>query len=106
MAKHNTLYDKSPKLERNDDGAVAVSKGGDKADSGSDGSSAADDGEVKNTDPHVEERKSMHKRHEEEQKSMHERHEKDMKDMHKRHSEVKEPTGETEINKTENDSKE
>jgi len=37
MAKHSKLYDKSPKLERNEDGDVAVSKGGDKAGAGKDG---------------------------------------------------------------------
>lgn len=105
MAKHSKLYDKSPKLERNEDGDVAVSKGGDKADSGADGSSAEDNGEVKN-DPHEEERNSMYKRHQEEQVSMHDRHKKDMKEMHKRHSAPKEKSGEDLINKTEEDSKE
>lgn len=103
MAKHSKLYDKSPKLERNEEGDVAVSKGGDKAGAGKDGSSAEDDGEVKSTDPHEEERTSMHKRHQEEQKAMHDRHQKDMKEMHTRHS-MK--TGEDLIDKTENDSKE
>ena len=101
MAKHSKLYDKSPKLERNDEGDVAVNKGGEKAGAGKDGSSAEDDGEVK--DPHEEERTSMHKRHQEEQKAMHDRHAKDLKEMHTRHSAK---TGGDLIDKTENDSKE
>lgn len=100
MAKHTKMYDKSPKLERNDEGDVAVNKGGDKAAAGADGSSAEDNGEVKN-DPHEQERNSMFKRHEEEQVSMHDRHKKDMKEMHKRHTAATEKTGEAEINKTE-----
>ena len=83
--KHSKLYDKSPKLERNEEGDMEVNKGGDKAGPGKDGSSAEDDGEVKN-DPHEEERNSMHKRHQEEQKAMHDRHQKDLKESHKRHS--------------------
>ena len=102
MAKHSKLYDKSPKLERNEDGDVEVNKGDKKAGPGKDGSSAEDGGEVKSSDPHEEERNSMHKRHQEEQKAMHGRHEKDMKEMHARH----EATGEALINKTEEDSKE
>lgn len=103
MAKHSKLYDKSPKLERNDEGDMEVSKNG--GSPGKDGSSAEDGGEVKN-DPHEEERNSMYKRHQEEQASMHERHKKDMKEMHKRHSEAgKGKTGEDLINKTEEDKK-
>jgi len=104
MAKHSKLYDKSPKLERNEDGDVAVNKGGDKAAAGADGSSAEDDGEVKNS-PQEDERSSMHKRHQEEQKGMHSRHEKDMKEMHSRHA-GSDKTGEDLIGKTENNSKE
>ena len=99
MTKHSKLYDKSPKLERNEDGDVAVKKSG--AGPGEDGSSAEMD-----KDPHEEERSSMHKRHQEEQKAMHDRHAKDMKEMHKRHSGSKDKTGDSLINKTEEDSKE
>lgn len=104
MAKHSKMYDKSPKLERNDEGNVEVNKGKEKT-VGSDGSSAEDNGEVKNTDPHEEERNSLYKRHQEEQSAMHDRHKKDLKEMHKRHTD-KGKTGEALINKTENDSKE
>lgn len=86
MGKHDKLYDKSPKLERGEDGDMEVKKPeGSEKTVGEDGSSAQDDGEVSNMDAHDKERASMHKRHEEEQKAMHERHHKDMKEMHKRH---------------------
>ena len=94
MAKHGSLYKDSPKLERNEDGDMKVGK---KKTVGDDGSSAEDDGEVKN-DPHEAERNSMYKRHEEEQAGMHERHKKDMKEMHKRHNEAGK-TGSDVINK-------
>ena len=104
MAKHTKLYDKSPKLERNEDGDMEVNKGGDKAGPGKDGSSAEDGGEVKSKDPHQDERNSMMKRHEEELIAMHERHKKDIKEMHRRHTSAsgdKGKTGEGLIEKTE-----
>src|ERR1700748_1779568 len=113
--KAGKMYDKSPKLERNEDGDMKVKKAdepkaeGKEKTVGEDGSSAEDDGEVKNKpkNVHEEERASMHRRHEEEQKAMHERHSKDMKDMHKRHEKAdmqgkehaEEKTGGEEINK-------
>lgn len=100
MSKHSKLYEKSPKLERNEDGDMEVKAGKDET-IGEDGSSAEDDGEVKSKDPHEEERKAMHKRHEEEQKAMHERHHKDMKEMHKRHEASGDKTGGEEISKIE-----
>lgn len=93
--KHTKLYDKSPKLERGEDGEVSVKKSSDTGgehDVGSDGSS-------EEMDKHEAERASMHKRHEEELSAMHERHRKDLKEMHKRHSPAKEEAPASEENK-------
>lgn len=104
MAKHSKLYDKSPKLERDEDGEITVKKEGKEKTVGQDGSSAEDDGEVanasKSSDPHEEERKSLHKRHEEELSAMHDRHRKDLKEMHQRH-EADKRSGSELINKVE-----
>lgn len=108
--KHSKLYDKSPKLERNEDGDMAVKKAdepkaeGKEKTVGEDGSSAQDDGEVKNKKhPHLQEMEQMHKRHEDEQQAMHERHKSDFKEMHKRHAQAAEgeKTGGELINKVE-----
>jgi len=100
MAKHSKLYDRSPKLERDEDGEIGIKKEGKEKTVGEDGSSAEDDGEVKNSDPHEEERKSLHKRHEEELSAMHDRHRKDLKEMHQRH-EADKRSGSELINKVE-----
>jgi len=104
MAKHTKLYDNSPKLGRSEEGEIEVKRAEKKTES-KDGSSAEDDGEVKNTDPSEAERSAMHKRHEEELTSMHERHKKDLKEIHKRHAPKTETGGEL-INKVEKDEKE
>lgn len=116
-SKHGKLYEKSPKLERNEDGDMEVKKADEPKAEGKektvseDGSSAEDGGEVKNKKhPHQMEMEAMHKRHEEEQSAMHERHKSDFKEMHKRHAMSSEAEGEKTsgelINKVESDSKE
>lgn len=87
MVKATKLYEKSPRLKRNESGEVAVEKPGKSAHQEQELGLAGNklpgtDGAMPIHDEHVE---KMHERHRDEMKSMHGRHEAEAGDMHKRH---------------------
>lgn len=90
MAKSDKMYEKSPKIEKDEKGKPGIKKPS-KADAegmGIEGSPLKGAGDGMPVDIHEKERMSMHKRHQEETQAMHDRHEKDLKEMHGRHHEV------------------
>lgn len=71
-SKHGKLYEKSPKLERDEDGEVQVKKSSEEMD----GETSSDE-MTRMNDRHMTEVKDMHKRHENEHKDMNKRHQKE-----------------------------
>lgn len=124
------MYKDSPKMERGDDGHVAVSKKKvetEEKEAGADGAIRSDSSEAMPAHVrHGMERRSMQERHETEhavhdyahdgdsKDEMHGRHAKEMNQMHKRHEKEAgehssgkgEKTGEKKIEKVESDKKE
>lgn len=87
MSKHTKLYDKSPKMERDEDGDMKVKKADENKESGGGPGEDGSEADMANTqmpemhDRHMKEMKDMHGRHEDEHKDMHKRHQKEAKKL-------------------------